>query len=276
MSASFGLMPLITTVPPLLHTARFGRPLRWCPVTGSTNADALAWAAEGAPEGAVVGTEHQTTGRGRHGRVWSDTPGLNLLFSIVLRPTLPPERLGLVPLAAGVAVAEALAPWTDPVVPQLKWPNDVLLGGHKTAGLLLEGHHAAGGAPTYVLGLGLNVNQTDFSAGLADRATSLALEVGRPLPRAALLADLLLALERHYDALLRGETEPLCSAFEARMAGRGAEASVAFTGGRQPRLQGRILGVDRTGALRLVTAEGIRTLSAGEVTLAGGATSHEQ
>ena len=261
--------PLAEALAPLLRTTRFGRPLRWLPETGSTNADAAAWAAEGAPEGAVVVTEHQTAGRGRHGRPWADAPGLGLLFSVVLRPSLPVERLGLVPLAAGVAAAEAAAPWVAPAEPRLKWPNDLLLGGRKAAGLLVEGHLTPGARPTLVLGLGLNVNQHDFPTGLDGRATSLALAAGRPLPRAPLLADLLLALERRYDALLRGDAAEVCAAFEARMAGLGARASVAFTGDGRTRLDGTILGVASTGALRLGTSEGVRHLVAGEVTLQG-------
>lgn len=259
--------PLADALPALLQTARFGRPLRWLAETGSTNADAAAWAASGAPEGAVVGTEHQTAGRGRHGRAWADAPGLGLLFSLVLRPPLPPERLGLVSLAAGVAVAEAVTPWVAPAEPRLKWPNDVLLGGRKVAGLLVEGHLTPGSPPTLVLGLGLNVNQSDFPPALAAFATSLALAAGRLLPRAALLADLLLALERRYDALLQGGDAEVCAAFEARMAGQGGDATVAFAGNGRPPLHGTLLGVDPTGALRLATAAGLHLLAAGEVTL---------
>jgi BirA family biotin operon repressor/biotin-[acetyl-CoA-carboxylase] ligase len=255
---------------PLLRTTRFGRPLRWLEETGSTNADAAAWAAAGAPEGAVVGAEHQTAGRGRHGRVWADAPGQGLLFSLVVRPRFLPERLGLIPLAAGVAVAEAVAPWVAPAAPRLKWPNDVLLGGKKAAGLLLEGHLAPGAPPTLVLGLGLNVNTLDFPPEIAGVATSLALEAGRLLPRAALLADLLLALERRYDALLGGDDAEVCTAFEARMAGLGADALVAFPGNGQPSLRGILRGVDATGALRLATPTGVRLLAAGEVTLEKG------
>lgn len=260
-------MSLTTDLPPLLRTGRFGRSLRWHAETGSTNADAAAWAADSAPEGAVVGTDHQTAGRGRYGRAWSDAHGLNLLLSVVLRPTLPADRLGLVPLAAGVAVAETLATWTTPAEPRLKWPNDVLLDGNKVAGLLLEGSFSLRTDPTLVLGLGLNVNQTDFPPEIAERATSLALEVGRPLPRAPLLADLLLALERRYDALLCGEAAALCADFESRMVGRGREATIAFAGGRDAPLRGTLLGVTHTGALRLATTDGPRTLLAGEVTL---------
>ncbi|NNF57766.1 MAG: biotin--[acetyl-CoA-carboxylase] ligase [Rhodothermaceae bacterium] len=259
---------------PLLRTIRFGRAVRWHAVTDSTNAEALRWAAAGAPEGALVGADHQRAGRGRHGRQWTDAPGQGLLVSLVLRPTLVPDQLGLIPLAAGVAVAEVLEQ-TLSLAPRLKWPNDVLLGERKVGGLLLEGHltpppgqdktHATGA--TFVLGLGLNVNQTDFPAEIADQATSLALEVGRPLPRLPLLADLLAALETYYDRLLDGGGEAVCAAFEARMLGRGCEAAIAFAPDAPAALHGQLLGVHASGALRLGMPDGERLLHAGEVTL---------
>ena len=254
---------------PLLRTDRFGRAVRWHTAIDSTNADALRWAAQGAPEGALIGADHQRAGRGRHGRRWIDAPGQNLLVSLVLRPTLAPDQLGLIPLAAGVAVAEALER-TLSLAPQLKWPNDVLLGERKVGGLLLEGHLPPrnGHGATLVLGLGLNVKQTHFPAELARSATSLALEVGRPLPRLPLLADLLFSLEAQYDGLGRDGGEAVREAFEARMLGRGSDAAIAFTPGAPAALHGQLLGIHPSGALRLGTPDGERLLHAGEVTLA--------
>ncbi|MDX1531042.1 MAG: biotin--[acetyl-CoA-carboxylase] ligase, partial [Rhodothermales bacterium] len=189
------MLPLLADLQPLLRTCRFGRPARGFRSLPSTNAEALTWAADGAAEGALVVAEAQTAGRGRLGRTWEAAPGRNLLVSLVLRPALPPERLGLVPLAAGLAVAEAVEAAVPPLCPRLKWPNDLLLGGRKACGVLLEGR-TGGRAPSAVaLGIGLNVNQTAFPDALAERATSLHLEAGRPVERAALLAALLERLE---------------------------------------------------------------------------------
>lgn len=261
-------LPIADALPLLLRTERFGRRLRWTAETASTNADALRWATEGAPEGALAGAEHQTAGRGRYGRPWADAPGQSLLLSLVLRPSLPHDNLGLIPLAAGVAVAEALSCWVAPLVPSLKWPNDVLLRGRKVAGLLLEGHLSAGGdaGPTLVLGLGLNVNQTTFPDELEPRATSLALEVGRPIARPPLLAELLLAFEHHYDRLHTDGGEGVRAAFETRMSGRGTRATVRSMN-HAATLRGTLLGVAAGGALRLQTEEGERLLHAGDVTL---------
>jgi BirA family biotin operon repressor/biotin-[acetyl-CoA-carboxylase] ligase len=157
----------------------------------STMTRAGELAAAGAPEGAIVLADHQTAGRGRLGRTWVDRPGASLMLSVVLRPSLPADRLWSITAATGVALAEAAAELLGPAAAvSLKWPNDLLIGGRKAAGLLAEGH--LGGA--LVLGMGVNVDQTadDFPPELRDRVTSLAMAAGggprgRPA-RAALLA----------------------------------------------------------------------------------------
>ena len=121
--------------------------------TGSTNADLLARALGGAPEGVVLAAEEQSAGRGRMGRAWVSPPRAALTFSLLVRPaTVPPARRGWLPLLAGVAVATAVTAVTG-VQTRLKWPNDVLTGPAKLAGILAE---AAGNA--VVVGVGLNVS----------------------------------------------------------------------------------------------------------------------
>lgn len=244
----------------LLTTRRFGRTAEAYVSIGSTNRRALDWAEAGAPEGALVVAEHQTAGRGRHGRSWTDAPGHNLLFSLVLRPPLPADRLGLLSLAAALAVAETVAPWVGPVRPTLKWPNDVLLEGRKTCGLLVEAR--LGTTPVAVLGVGLNVNQTAFPPELAERATSLALVAGRPLLRVGLLAALLAHLEARYDELLADGGEAARRDFEERMA-RADGPVTLHANGRT--VTGHLEGLAPDGGLRLRTPDGLRTFHAGEV-----------
>ena len=256
-------MRLVDDLAAALDTERFGRSVRGLPACPSTNAEAAAWARAGAPEGAVVLTDHQTAGRGRLGRTWSDAPGQNLLLSVVLRPALPPDRFGLVTLAGGIAVAESVATWTAPIEPRIKWPNDVLIDGRKCCGMLLES--SLGPAPFVILGIGLNVNQDVFPDALADRATSLRLETGRLIPRAALLARLLARLEHWTDRLADGDEEAVRQAFAERLVGDGAAVRVHLAAdGRS--IDGTVDGIDATGALRLRTADGIRVLHAGDVT----------
>lgn len=176
-------------------------------VVDSTQAVAFALAAGGAPDRTVVVADHQTRGRGRRARTWYDEPGASLLASIVVRPRLGLPLLPTLSLATGVAVAETLAR-TAGLSPRLKWPNDVLVGGRKLAGVLLESRidgdgarpaaarssavAAQGAVPaTVVVGVGINVAQTRFPADLAGTATSIARERGRSVDRDALLGALL-------------------------------------------------------------------------------------
>ncbi len=271
MSKSSAISAAFSDLPDQLKTRQFGRDLRWHASVGSTNAEALRWASEGAQEGALVGTDHQTAGRGRQGRAWHDSPGHNLLFSIVLRPSLRPDRVGLIPLAAGLAVADGIAQETG-LSPILKWPNDVLLSGRKVCGVLMEGHIQAknGLGNLLVLGIGLNVNQVDFDPEVANVATSVALESGRILPRTQLLTDLLFRLEHHYYSLSEDDGASVRAQFEERMAGISKQASVAFAHSGVS-ATGVIQGVADNGALRLFTSDGEKHLHAGEITLGSNA-----
>ncbi|WP_457653194.1 biotin--[acetyl-CoA-carboxylase] ligase [Rhodocaloribacter sp.] len=256
---------LAEALAPLLRTRRFGRALRAYATVGSTNTEAAAWAAGGAPEGAVVLAELQTAGRGRMGRTWEARAGQNLTFSVVLRPPLPPERFGLLTLAASVAVAEAISAFTAPLEAGIKWPNDVLLEGRKCCGMLLESSFSGQKrAAAVILGIGLNVNQDAFPPTLADRATSMLLATGRRTPRAPLLAALLARLEHVYDRLVHDGGAALRQAYEARLAGLGRPATLYLAETRAP-VRGVLAGITATGALRVETGDGPRLFHAGEV-----------
>ena len=160
--------------------------------TGSTNADALAAARDGAAEGLVIAAEAQAAGRGRLGRGWQSLPGGSLTFSILLRPAaVPAGARGWVPLLTGVAVARAVRRATG-VQARLKWPNDVLAGAGKLAGILAE---QAGDA--IVVGVGLNVLGTAAQLPVAT-ATSLELLGAGEADRTELLAEILTEIERWY------------------------------------------------------------------------------
>jgi BirA family transcriptional regulator, biotin operon repressor / biotin---[acetyl-CoA-carboxylase] ligase len=165
---------------------RFGRPYTFVDRCASTQR-----LLDGAGEGAVVATDEQTEGRGRLGRTWHAPLGSSLLFSIVLEPDVPADRLAELSLVAGAAVADALAARAN-VETTVKHPNDVLVGGRKVAGILAE---SADGR--VVLGVGVNVAQSRDELPV-DTATSLALE-GATVDRAELLAEILERLESRYD-----------------------------------------------------------------------------
>jgi BirA family transcriptional regulator, biotin operon repressor / biotin---[acetyl-CoA-carboxylase] ligase len=147
------------------------------------------------PEGATAVAEEQTEGRGRLGRTWQAPPATSVLVSILLRPTVDPPRLPELSLVAGAAVAEAIAETTG-LEPAIRFPNDVLLGGRKVAGILAESTEGR-----VVLGIGVNANQTteQLPTGAQTDPTSLRLELGQPVDRAPLLAAILLHVERAYD-----------------------------------------------------------------------------
>jgi BirA family transcriptional regulator, biotin operon repressor / biotin---[acetyl-CoA-carboxylase] ligase len=173
---------------------RLGRPYEHVASTASTQ----LLLTQDAPEGALVVAEEQTAGRGRLGRPWFAPAGTSLLCSLQLRPEAPTERLPELTGVAARACAETIAALTG-LEPALKFPNDVLVGGRKVAGILAEARDGR-----VVLGIGINVNvPADELPSDVDRpATSLLAETGRELGRAELLAELLERLERRYDAWL--------------------------------------------------------------------------
>jgi BirA family biotin operon repressor/biotin-[acetyl-CoA-carboxylase] ligase len=222
-----------------------GRPRLHLRATTSTNDRARELAQAGAPHGTLVTAGEQSAGRGRQGRTWSAPAGSALLMSLVLRD--PPA---LLPLAAGVAVAEVAGP-----AARVKWPNDVLLDGRKVAGILAESRPQDGWA---VLGIGLNVavRVEDLPPELHDTAGTLGLAPAELEPTLARLLD---ALER----ALALEAPALLDAYRARDALRGREISWADG-------SGRAAGIDADGRLIVELTRGGRSaLSAGEVHLLG-------
>lgn len=180
--------------------------LRWVESTGSTNADLLSEAAEGASDGAVLVAEHQTAGRGRMGRTWEAPAGASLLFSVLLRPDLPVGMLQLISLAAAVAASDACDAVAG-VRPRLKWPNDLLIevpgaGERKVAGILAESALRADQVAAVVVGMGLNVNwPADLPDELASIATALNHHAGRDVDREELLVAHLAGFDQILTAL---------------------------------------------------------------------------
>ena len=178
------------TVVPRLR-GRFGHPyvfVEVCPSTQKLLGDQHS-------EGAVALAEEQTEGRGRLGRHWLSPPGVSLLFSLLLEPPVATARLPELTLVAGQAGAEAIATVTG-LAPEIKLPNDILVGSRKTAGILAEARDGR-----VVLGIGVNVNvlAADLPQGIDPAATSLLLETGHEIDRVELFVELLDRLERAYD-----------------------------------------------------------------------------
>ncbi len=258
-----------TLTPDRLRVALGGRAFRFFEQVGSTQDLARDWALADppAPDGAVVIAEEQIAGRGRQGRRWVAPPGSALLFSVIARPALSPEHLQRATMAAGLALADTLAPLLGAAF-ALKWPNDGLIHGRKVCGILSEATWLGDRLAAVVVGIGLNVRVDFVGTELSGRATSLEAELGRPVDRAALLADLLAHLDRW---LARTPDPAIVAAWRARLCTLGARVAVYPVSVQEemPLFTGVAEDVDEVGALlvRLETGE-VRRVLAGDVTLA--------
>ena len=231
-----------------------GQVADWRDETESTNDDAAAAAKAGAPHGALFGAETQTRGRGRRGGQWFSTPGQGLWFSVLLRPTFAAERAPGLSLCAGLAVRAAVAERVSADV-RVKWPNDVLAGGRKLAGILVESQLQNARIASVVVGVGINVAQRELPAPIADTATSLALLSASDAGRERLLADFLEQLElelgrlsMHGMAAVAEALAPYDALLERRL--------------RIDALEGHGAGIDASGRLRLRLADGREELVA--------------
>ncbi|GAB4228906.1 MAG: hypothetical protein OHK0028_02790 [Deltaproteobacteria bacterium] len=216
-------------------------------VTDSTNRVAMEMADRGSPHGSIVVADAQTAGRGRMGRRWVSPPGKNLYVSLLLRPPVPAAAAPRFSLVAGVALADAVE--TLGVPAELKWPNDLYLGGGKAAGILAEAASDPGGVRHLVLGVGLNVNMeaADFPEELRGVATSLRIRTGRPVRRVGILARFLGAFADRYRGFLSGGLPSLLPDWDRRDFLRGKRVLARRSGSEA---WGIACGVDADGALR--------------------------
>jgi BirA family biotin operon repressor/biotin-[acetyl-CoA-carboxylase] ligase len=225
--------------------------------TGSTNDDLKESAKCGAPEWTVLLARRQSAGRGRHGRTWVSLEG-NLHVSVVLRPE--PPWAGLVPIAGALAVADLLE--REGLEPRLKWPNDVLLGGRKVAGVLAEGLSSGGNLEAVILGVGVNLGADPGLLPSRD-ATSVQSVLGRAPSVLEAAAAILTRLRIWYDSLRRDGPGPVLASFRARSVpwwGKGVEV---VSGGE--RVVGRARDLDARGGLVLEREDGsFMTLLSGE------------
>jgi BirA family biotin operon repressor/biotin-[acetyl-CoA-carboxylase] ligase len=235
--------------------------VRWFDTMASTMDEAAKLAASDAPAGLVVGADEQTAGRGRRGHTWHSAPGAGLYFSWLCRPALDASALPLVTLAAGVGVHRGVRQATG-LVTALKWPNDLLVGGRKVAGILAEG--CALGLPqqAVVVGVGVNLRQTVYPPDVAARATSIEVELGRPPERGQVLVEIVCALTDAVAAVERDRDGILQAWREAAPTVSGARVEWDEPSGTR---QGTTAGIDESGALLVRTDASVERIVAGEV-----------
>ncbi len=252
-----------------LETRWLAREIHYFDSTDSTNRVAYDLARSGAAHGTTVVAEGQTAGRGRLGRSFYSPPYLNIYTSIIVRPKLTTADAPTAILSSAVAVAETVAAFCGDADVELKWPNDVLLGGRKTSGILMEMGAEATRVAFLILGIGVNLNvpADAFPEEFRASATSLSAHRGQPIDRIAFARALFGTLESVLEAHENGGFESLRSRYEARFRMPGRQVRVIESGA--PPRDGRVLGIDRDGALRLEGSDGnaFRVI-AGDVTLA--------
>ncbi len=240
--------------------------LMYFPETGSTNIDAKKAAEEGAPEGTLVVTDCQNTGRGRRGRSWASPKGCNLYFTLLLRPDCKPEQACMLTLVMALAAAEAVEELG--INAGIKWPNDIVAHGKKVCGILTE----MSAEPDYihyvVIGCGINVNQMDFPEEISATATSLALEKGERITRSALLLSIMEHFEKAYDKFRETwDLTALLPAYHSYLLNKDARVRVLDPKGE---FCGTARGINEAGELLVEKEDGeLARVYAGEVSVRG-------
>jgi len=257
-----------------------GSVLRYFPVVDSTNRLARVWASGGgsgssasrmnsawsevAPNGAVIIADHQTSGRGRQGRLWESSPGQNLLLTAIIRAQEPllsdHVARGMLPLATSLAVSATIATFVGEGDVSIKWPNDVLLGGKKCAGILVE----ASVEDVFLIGIGLNVNESEFSDQVGALATSLLLHTGRRFDRRSVFITLMEQLNYWIPKVLEKGAQDVAATYTKKMAGMGLPITLNTSSAS---VQGILRGINGDGGLVVEHNSSQKVYYSGEVSL---------
>ena len=248
------------------ETKVIGRDIQVFAQTTSTNDVVEKLARDGVKEGAVVFAESQTKGRGRLGRNWTSPARKGLWFSILLRPNLRPQETTQLTVAAAAAVWRAIHAVTG-LSPEIKWPNDILIGGKKVVGILTELSAEVDRVKHITLGIGVDVNLTanELPLELRKIATSLRIESGKTIERAELATQILRELDKDYSRVCSGKFAALADEWEGHCSTIGQQVTVGIG---ERRLRGRAEALDDDGALLLRTEHGrLERVIGGDVTL---------
>ena len=247
-----------------LRPARLGGKIHYFPEIDSTNLFAFKRAQDGAEEGEVVIAETQTQGKGRMGRSWYSPPGLNLYLSVILKPRLPPASAPQITLMAAVALAETVQDFLQ-APPSIKWPNDIMVGSRKLAGILTESSCEPGRVHFVVVGIGVNLNLPAelLPEAIRERATSLLILTKTPVDRTSFASQLIQSLDRCYGELEEKGFPWIARRWESFFDLRGQRVEVGMA---DQRLSGIARGIDGDGALILEEDCGtLQRIIAGEV-----------
>lgn len=251
----------------LRHTQWAGKKVVFFKETDSTNMQAKSGGEKGDPHGTLFVAESQKEGRGRRGRSWESPAGESIYMSLLLRPELPPVKAPMLTLVMALAVARAIREQTGAEA-LIKWPNDIVVGGKKLCGILTEMSTEMTYINYVVIGVGMNVNQNQFSEELKERATSLKLEEGRAFQRSAIIASVLERFESYYEQLLKdGNLAGLQSSYNELLVNRGRQVQIL-----EPKnhYEAHASGINEAGELVVTMEDGsVRNIFAGEVSVRG-------
>lgn len=257
------VVPVITE---MTQGSMFGRNFRYYDEIESTNVEAKELARAGAPEGTVVIAECQRAGRGRLGRRWTSPAGKGLLFSVILRPTLPMSRAHMLTIVSAVAAARGIESQTETSV-RIKWPNDLFISDRKAGGILLEVAGEQDVVEWVIVGIGINVNTeyAELPVSLRRTAISLKMATGDPVDRSELLARILLSLETAYKEAQKHGFDRALSEFRGRDYLLKRSVTVQT---REGSVIGEATGIDNHGALLVqLPHRHVRRFHSGDVTL---------
>ncbi len=245
-----------------LTTKLIGKDIVSFETIDSSNTYAKTLSDADAKNGMIIIAEEQTGGRGRFDRKWESQKERNLTFSILLKPESAVDKIGLLPLLTASAVAKAIEVVTSLEV-ECKWPNDILINGKKTCGILIEST-STHKINRIIVGIGLNVNQELFPAGIRLTATSLKNELGKTIDRIYLLVEILKRSEDMYFKFIQNETDEYLKDWMSRCKMFGKEISVSYF---EKQINGKALRIDSDGSLILKSEENEIKLFSGDVTI---------
>ena len=232
----------------------------------STNTKAMKLAEEGAPHGTIVVTDHQTNGRGRRGRSWESPAGEAIAMTFLLRPKIDPNNASMLTLIAAMAVARGIEDETG-LKAGIKWPNDVVINRKKVSGILTEMSAQADYVNHIVVGIGINVHIQEFPEELKNIATSVFLELGMKINRAALIERICEYFEAYFEVFLQTEDlSAISKQYDAYMVNRNQPVKVLDP---KDTYEGTARGITTRGELLVDTCESIKLVSSGEVSVRG-------
>lgn len=251
----------------LMQTQWAGRNIVYYPETDSTNLRIRELGDAGAPHGTLAVADMQTAGRGRRGRTWESPPGSSIYMSILLRPDIIPGAAPMLTLVMACSVAEGISDCENVDV-RIKWPNDVIAGGKKLVGILTEMSTQIDYINHVTIGVGINVNMTEFPENIRDTATSLRLETGHEVRRAPLIAAIMKRFEENYAVFLKTQDmSGLMEKYSGMLINLDRDVLVL---GAEDSYKAHALGIDRQGELIVRREDGTEEkIYAGEVSVRG-------